>query len=190
MCSRVPNPWDKGIFSRPAGWVIIRPTYIQEVQCVLKTHCQYQANLKTTLLSARDLHLVVEFYRKSMIITTQQIYTYLVLVFNVVVFWTVVLFQGPCLRLHQTDQRRFSFHPLIGTQGREHPIGILLPGTVLLDRPVIMEFITGSFQTVFIWLTTEFSSDLGVKQVWCHNHCDITAAVTRSPADGRNLVHC
>ena len=39
------------------------------------------------------------------------------------------------------------------------PIGILLPGTELLDSPVRMEFSPGSFHAVFIWLTMKFSSD-------------------------------
>ena len=45
------------------------------------------------------------------------------------------------------------------------PIGILLPGTEVLDSPVRMEFSTGSLSAAFIWLTMEFSSDRRVQQV-------------------------
>ena len=43
----------------------------------------------------------------------------------------------------------------------EHPVGIL-PGTELLDSQVRTEFSTGSFQMVFFWLSTEFSSGYGL----------------------------
>ena len=62
--------------------------------------------------------------------------------------------------------------------------------TELLDSPVRTEFSTGAFLTVFIWLSMEFSSGHGDQQVRCHRHCDVTAAVTGSPADGGTLVYC
>ena len=37
-------------------------------------------------------------------------------------------------------------------------IGIVLPGTELLDSQVRTKFSIGLFHAVFIWLTTEFSS--------------------------------
>ena len=46
------------------------------------------------------------------------------------------------------------------------PIGILLSGTELLDSPIRMEFSTGLVHAVFIQLTTEYSSDCRVQQVW------------------------
>ena len=42
---------------------------------------------------------------------------------------------------------------------------IHLPGTELLDSPVRMEFNTGLFQVLFIWLSMEFSSGRGDQQV-------------------------
>ena len=55
------------------------------------------------------------------------------------------------------------------------PIGILLPGTKLLDSPVRMEFSTGELKVppgrVYL-LSTEFSSAVEI------NKCDIIAAVT------------
>ena len=40
-----------------------------------------------------------------------------------------------------------------------------------------------------MWLTSEFSSDRDVQQMWRHIHCDIIAAVMGSPADNSNLIH-
>ena len=65
-------------------------------------------------------------------------------------------------------------------------------GHPVQDSQVRTEFSTGSFHVVFIWLTMEFSSESGVENtvMSLHCHCDVTAVVTASSADGGNLVHC
>ena len=69
-----------------------------------------------------------------------------------------------------------------------HHIGILLPGTELLDSQVRMDFSIGSTHAVLIKFTTEFSFESLTAEL---NKCDVfaTVTVTGLPTNGINLGH-
>ena len=64
---------------------------------------------------------------------------------------TVTFYNVQCISSIEAPKQRSSIF-IVGSINGKHTfhIGILLPGTELLDSPVRREFHTGSFQTVFM----------------------------------------